>query len=140
MRPGKPRSWCPGPGPDRALARTASAPRTVPIVPLLGCTAGTRTNGFRAALNSNVRPRWMIPSEIRDRIREGIAPALLEAGFRGRSSTFSREVGDVFHLIQLQASTSNSIEGARFTVNVAVWAPVLAREPKPSVIVAHWSR
>jgi hypothetical protein len=82
----------------------------------------------------------MIPSEIRDRIREGMAPVLLERGFRGRSSTFSREVGDVVHLIQLQASNSNSIDDARFTVNVAVWAPVLAREPKPSVIDAHWSR
>jgi len=80
------------------------------------------------------------PSEIRDRIREAMGPALLEHGFRGRSSTFSREVGDVFHLIQLQAAADNSTKGARFTINVAVWVPALASEPKASVADAHWSR
>jgi len=80
------------------------------------------------------------PSEVRDRIREGIGPALLEHGFRGRSSTFSREIGDVFQLIQLQAAADNSSEGARFTINVAVWVPALASEPKPSVADSHWSR
>ena len=80
----------------------------------------------------------MIPSEIRDRIRDGIGPALLHHGFRGRSSTFSREVGDVFHLIQLQASGDNSSSSARFTINVAVWAPFLSSEEKPSVDNAHW--
>lgn len=80
----------------------------------------------------------MIPSEIRDRIREGIGPALLEHGFRGRSSTFSRQVNDVFHLVQLQASSDNSSSGAKFTVNLAVWAPALSSEPNPSVDNAHW--
>jgi hypothetical protein len=85
-------------------------------------------------------PRGRSPVRIRDRIREAIGPALLEHGFRGRSSTFSREVGDVFHLLQLQSSTSDPGEGARFTINVAVWVPALASEAKPSVADAHWNR
>jgi hypothetical protein len=80
----------------------------------------------------------MIPSEIRDRLREGIGPVLVEHGFRGRSSTFSRQVDDVFHLVQLQGADDNSSEGARYTVNVAVWVPALASGPTPSVTDAHW--
>jgi hypothetical protein len=34
---------------NRSLERSAPAPRAVPAVPLLGCTAGTSINGFRAA-------------------------------------------------------------------------------------------
>jgi len=82
----------------------------------------------------------MIPSEIRDRIREGLFPTLSTHGFKGRSSTFSREVGDVVHLLQLQASQDNSSESARFTLNVAVWVPALAAESKPSVADSHWNR
>ena len=81
----------------------------------------------------------MVPSEIRNRIRESLAPPLLDHGFRGRSSTFSREVNDVFHLIQLQPADDNSPAGARFTVNVAVWVPKLASTQTPSVADAHWS-
>ena len=80
------------------------------------------------------------PSEIRDRIREGIGPALLEHGFRGRSSTFSREVGDVVQLIQLQSSAGDSTEGTRFTINIAIWLSVLASVPRPSVDDSHWRR
>lgn len=80
----------------------------------------------------------MIPSEIRDRIREGIGPALAAHGFLGRSSTFSRQVGDIFQLIQLQAASDNSSSSARFTANVAVWVPSLSSEPTPSVDNAHW--
>jgi hypothetical protein len=82
----------------------------------------------------------MNPSEIRDRIREGIAPALESHGFAGRSSTFSRRVGDLVHLIQLQSSSSNSSDSTRFTINVAVWAAVLSDEKTPSVANAHWSK
>jgi len=39
--------------PNRSLERTASAPWAVPTVPLLGCTAGTSINGFRAAAQFN---------------------------------------------------------------------------------------
>jgi len=81
----------------------------------------------------------MIPSEIRNRIRESLAPPLLDHGFHGRSSTFSREVGDVVHLIQLQPADDNSPAGARFTVNVAVWVPKLASTPTASVADAHWT-
>lgn len=80
----------------------------------------------------------MIPAEIRDRIRAGLEPTLLAQGFRGRSSTFSREVADLVHLLQLQAAPDNSSRSARFTVNVAVWVPALAAEPRPSVADAHW--
>jgi hypothetical protein len=80
----------------------------------------------------------MIPSEIRDRIREGIAPVFVEHGFRGRASTFTRQSADVFQLIQLQGSSANSDSEARFTINVAVWAPSLSSEPKASVENAHW--
>ena len=82
----------------------------------------------------------MIPSEIRDRIREGLFPTLSALGFNGRSSTFSKEVGDVVHLLQLQASQDNSGESARFTLNVAVWVPALASDAKPSVSDSHWNR
>lgn len=82
----------------------------------------------------------MNPTEIRDRIRERIAPAILEYGFRGRSSTFSRDVGDVSHLIQIQASSANSTDGSRFTVNVAVWVRALSAEPRATVVGAHWNR
>jgi hypothetical protein len=80
----------------------------------------------------------MVPSEIRDRLREGIGPALVAHGFGGRSSTFSRPVGDVVHLVQLQGADDNSSEGARFTVNVAVWVPALSTGTTPSVADAHW--
>lgn len=82
----------------------------------------------------------MIPSEIRDRIREGLFPTLSAHGFEGRSSTFSREVGDVIHLLQLQAAQDNSSESARFTVNVAIWVPALGADAKPSVVDSHWNR
>jgi hypothetical protein len=82
----------------------------------------------------------MLPSELRDRIREGIAPVLAVHGFKGRSSTFSREVSDVVHLLQLQSSQGNLADSAKFTVNVAVWVPGLASITKPSVDDAHWRR
>jgi hypothetical protein len=49
-------------------------------------------------------------------------------------------MGDVFHLLQLEASQDNSSDSARFTMNVAVWAPVLASDSKPSVADSHWNR
>jgi hypothetical protein len=82
----------------------------------------------------------MIPSEIRDRIRDGLISTLSNHGFNGRSSTFSREVGDVVHLLQLQSSQGNSSGSARFTLNVAVWVPALASDAKPSVADSHWNR
>jgi hypothetical protein len=51
---------------------------------------------------------------------------------------FTRDTGDVTHLVSLQASTASTSSALKATVNVAVWIPALEENAKPDVWSAHW--
>lgn len=72
-----------------------------------------------------VRPQPMAISTFKATILKGLQESLGGLGFKKRGSTFHREVGDVIHLVSLQASQSSSASTLRVTVNLAVAVPSL---------------
>ena len=72
-------------------------------------------------------------------ILAAIADALRPAGFRKNGSKFTRNLGDVIHLISLQSSTSSTAASLQATANLAVWVPALAdNEGPPDMWSSHW--
>jgi hypothetical protein len=68
---------------------------------------------------------------------------LAPLGYRKSANLFSRATCDVVHLVEVQGSRQSTVETARFTVNIAIFAPDLVYADvrdttKPSVPRAHW--
>ena len=68
-----------------------------------------------------------------------VASALVPLGFRRKGLVFTRQLGEVTHLLSLQSSTSSTASLLKLTVNLGVWVSSLA-EPgsKPNLWSAHW--
>jgi hypothetical protein len=86
-----------------------------------------------------VNPNEELTKTINSRVHAAVSPY----GFRKSGSTFSRDVGEVIHLVTLQKSTSSGKTHVKFTVNVGAWikalAPIRAGVPdKPDIWSAHW--
>jgi hypothetical protein len=67
----------------------------------------------------------MATATLKATILQGLRDSLGGLGFKKRGSTFYKEVGDVIHLVSLQASQSSSASRLRVTVNLAVAVPGL---------------
>lgn len=82
--------------------------------------------------------------EVTAGVLEAMHALLKPRGFRKNGQLFTRPLGDVDHLVQLQKGTSSTAARVSATVNLAVWvralAPVRAGRPDPpEVAAAHWS-
>lgn len=85
----------------------------------------------------------MSPAALKAPIVGALHQLLRPEGFRKTGSVFSRSCADVVHLIEVQGSRTNLAGDARFTINVAVFAPAVLYPDirditKPSVGLAHW--
>ena len=85
----------------------------------------------------------MSTADLKEPVISAVRELLRPLGYRKAGAVFRSHVQDVVHLIEIQGSRSSTSERARFTVNVAVFAPELVypdvREfVKPSVSAAHW--
>src|ERR1700693_6095890 len=85
----------------------------------------------------------MSTTELRAPILAALHRVLKPAGFGKAAAVFSRQSGDVVHLIELQGSRSNRSAEARFTVNVGIFAPAIVYPDvrdvrKPSIAGSHW--
>ena len=68
-----------------------------------------------------------------------IASALLPLGFRRKGLVFTRQLGEVTHILSLQSSTSSTASVLKLTVNLGVWVSSLAQAgSKPDLWSAHW--
>jgi len=79
----------------------------------------------------------MATATLKATILKGLQDSLERFGFKKRGSTFHREVGDVIHLVSLQASQSSSASTLRVTVNLAVAVPILGGQ-RDDVWSAQW--
>jgi hypothetical protein len=80
----------------------------------------------------------MSAKECKKAIVAEMGKVLSPAGYRNRGSQFTRDAGDVVHLVSLQASTASTSTALKATVNVAIWIPALEEDAKPNVWSAHW--
>jgi hypothetical protein len=82
----------------------------------------------------------MPTSPYKDTILAALSEVLCPVGFRKSGAVFKRPVGDVIHLIGLQASQSSTSTCFRSTLNLAIWVPAIAEEGKkePDILSAHW--
>ncbi|WP_457356550.1 DUF4304 domain-containing protein [Roseateles sp. P5_D6] len=85
----------------------------------------------------------MTPTELKLPIVAAVYALLKPLGYRKSSALFRREIGDVVHLIEVQASVSNKVGDASFTVNIGVFAPELVYADvrdvtSPSIPLAQW--
>jgi Domain of unknown function (DUF4304) len=82
-------------------------------------------------------------------MREQVAPALRELGFRGSGQSFTLPSDEYWALVGFQKSDSSSARAVKFTVNVQVapkeeWAkaarekPWLGSRPSPNVVGASY--
>lgn len=63
--------------------------------------------------------------------------------FRKSGPTFTRDVGDVIHIVNLQKSTASDSRRVEVTINIGVWVKILAPvrvgvPDKANVWSAHW--
>jgi hypothetical protein len=68
-----------------------------------------------------------------------VATALKPLGFRRKGQVFTRQLGEVTHILSLQSSTSSTASLLKITVNLGVWVSSLAEDgSKPALWSAHW--
>jgi hypothetical protein len=85
----------------------------------------------------------MLNRELTNNIVARVQGVLKPNGFRKSGQTFTRDRGEVVHLINLQKSQSSSSDEVKITVNLAVWIKALAPiragvTDKPNVASSHW--
>ena len=85
----------------------------------------------------------MTPSALKLPIVNAVDAVLKPLGYRKSSASFQRAIGDVVHLVEVQGSSANVADDARFTINIGVFAPALDYEDvreftKASISEAHW--
>lgn len=56
----------------------------------------------------------------------GIHPLLKERGFKKRGRTFHKRVGDLYHVVRVQASRYNEFDAGQFTINLGIASPEIA--------------
>lgn len=72
-------------------------------------------------------------------IGSAVAGAIVPLGFRRRGLVFTRQLGEVTHIVSLQSSTSSTALLLKLTVNLGVWVSSLAEVgSKPDLWSAHW--
>jgi hypothetical protein len=85
----------------------------------------------------------MPQSNLKVPVLAAVHTLLKPIGYRKSASVFISSVHDVVHLIEVQGSRSSTSDNAKFTVNVAVFAPALVYPDvrdttKASVAGSHW--
>ena len=80
----------------------------------------------------------MPAKEYKQQILTAVTDLLRDAGFRKKGTLFTRDCGDVTHLITVQSSVGGTAEAVRMTVNLGVWVTALAPDEKPDIWSAHW--
>jgi hypothetical protein len=72
----------------------------------------------------------MVKSQITEAIDQvvsaGIRPVLKERGFKKQGRTFQKRVGDLYHVVHVQASRRNEFDSGQFTVNLGIASPEIA--------------
>lgn len=72
-------------------------------------------------------------------IGSAAAAVLRPLEFRRNGHVFTRQLGEVFHIVSLQSSVSSTASFLKITVNLGVFVPSLADAgTKPALLASHW--
>ena len=87
----------------------------------------------------------MTPKELIDAAIAPLSSALRQGGFRKAGRRFHKDIGEARVFLEVQASQWNRDESAKFTVNLAVYAPEILRrigrevgQPPKSEVGCTW--
>jgi len=75
----------------------------------------------------------------KQKIGSAVAAVLTPLRFRQKDFIFTRQLGEVAHIISLQSSVSSTASLLKITVNLGVFVPSLADDgTKPDLLGSHW--